>query len=127
MYIACTKNHGIDYLQIHESYSVKENGAAKIRSRLIRNIGPLARFDDGMPDYLKRLRKSFKDGKPLIENLTDLVSNPQAKKRVVIEFDRDNETDCVSISKNAGYFLLDGLYDALGIYYVLNIHNVTSF
>jgi transposase len=126
MYIACTKNHGIDYLQIHESYSVKENGMLKNRSRLIRNIGPLARFDDGMPDYLKRLRKSFKDGKPLIESLADLVANPQAKKRVVIEFDRDNETDCLSIPKNAGYFLLDGLYDALGIYDVLNIHKSST-
>jgi hypothetical protein len=56
MYIACTKNHGTDYLQVHEAYSIKENGVAKNRSRLVKNIGPLSRFDDGKSDYLKRLR-----------------------------------------------------------------------
>ncbi|MDR3255691.1 MAG: IS1634 family transposase [Synergistaceae bacterium] len=122
MYIACTKNHGIDYLQVHESYSVKENGSLKNRSRLIKNIGPLSRFDDGKPDYLKRLRQSFKDGKPLIKTLLDLTEIKQDVKRVNISFDLEDESDCASNPKNVGYFLLDGLYDALGIYDVLNIH-----
>jgi transposase len=107
---------------VHESYAVKENGLRKNRSRLIRNIGPLSRFEDGKTDYLKRLRQSFKDGKPLIESLSDLVPGSQAKRRVVIEFDRDSESDCASEPKNLGYFLLDGIYDALGIYDVLNMH-----
>jgi transposase len=123
MYIACTKNHGIDYLQVHESYSVKENGVTKNRSRLVKNIGPLSRFDDGEPEYLKRLRQSFKDGKPLIECLSDLISCPSAtKRRFVIQFDKDNKSDCTLAPRNIGYFLLDALYDSLGIYDVLNRH-----
>ena len=120
MYIACTKNHGIDYLQVHESYSIKENGVAKNRSRLIRNIGPLSRFDDGKPDYLKRLRQSFKERKPLIESLSDLVSDVPIVKRITISFDLDDDDACSSNPKNIGYFILDSLYDALGIYDVLN-------
>lgn len=120
MYIACTKNHGIDYLQVHESYSIKENGVTKNRSRLVKNIGPLSRFDDGKPDYLKRLRQSFKEGKPIIESLCNLNSILFEKKRVLIEFDRDDENSCYSNPKNVGYFLLDALYDALGIYDVMN-------
>jgi len=120
MYIACTKNHGIDYLQVHESYSVKENGAIKNRSRLIRNIGPLARFDDGKPDYLKRLRQSFKDRKPLIESLLDLVCDSEGKKRVTISFNLEDRDTCSSKPQNIGYFLLDALYDFLGIYDVMN-------
>ena len=38
------------------------------------NIGPLARFDDGKPDFLHRLRQSFKDGEPLIESLRPYVN-----------------------------------------------------
>lgn len=121
MFIACTKNHGIDYLQIHESYYVDEDGVKKNKKRLIRNIGPLSRFDDGKPDYLKRLRASFKEGTPLIDSLSDLAQT-NVPKRVTISFDLDDELDCVSIPKNIGYFLLDGLYDALGIYDVLNYH-----
>lgn len=41
-------------------------------------------------------------------------------RRVVIEFDREAENECLSDPKNIGYFLLDGLYDGLGIYDVLN-------
>jgi len=122
MYIACTKNHGIDYLQVHESYSVKENGIVKSRSRLIRNIGPLSRFDDGKPDYLKRLRQSFKEKKPLIESLSDLVCDSIREKRVTITFDLEDRIACSSKPQNIGYFLLDALYDSLGINDVLIRH-----
>ena len=126
MYIACTKNHGIDYLQVHESYSIKEHGVNKNRSRLIRNIGPLSRFDDGKPDYLKRLRQSFKERRPLIESLSDLVCDSSCKKRITISFDLNDRDACTSKPKNIGYFLLDGLYDALGIYDVLNKYKTGS-
>lgn len=103
-----------------ESYSVKENGIFKSRKRVVKNLGPLSRFDDGKPDYLKRLRKSFKQGKPLIEELADLVQNDVEKNLINIQFDKRNALDCTSDPKNIGYFLLDSLYDALGIYDVLN-------
>jgi transposase len=122
MHIVCVKNHGIDYLQAQESYSVRINGVLKNRKRILRNIGPLAKFDDGKPDYLKRLRQSFKDGKPLIETLSDLTEIKQVIKHLNISFDLEDEGDCASNPKNIGYFLLDGLYDALGIYDVLNNH-----
>lgn len=122
MHIACVKNHGIDYLQVMNSYSVKEGSVFKSRKRVVRNLGPLSRFDDGKPDYLARLRKSFKEGYPLIPELADLVPGTPVKDRVTIHFDRKVEQDCMLEPKNIGYFLLDGLYDALGIYDVLNKH-----
>ncbi|MCR4430792.1 MAG: hypothetical protein NUV45_07230, partial [Tepidanaerobacteraceae bacterium] len=120
MFIECFKNNGIDYLRVMEGYRAEEGSASKCRRRVVRNIGPLSRFDDGKPDYLERLRQSFKEGKPIIESLNDLVENKPIRKRVMIEYDIDNEDDCVCNPKNIGYFLLDGLYDALGIYDVLN-------
>lgn len=120
MHIVCIKNHGIEYLQVQESYSTKENGILKNRKRILRRIGPLAKFDDGKPDYLKRLRQSFKDGSPLIDSIADLAQAKTEQKRITISFDLGKEPDYMAEPRNIGYFLLDGLYDALGIYDVMN-------
>ena len=48
MYIAVFKNNGKDYLRLMESYRTKSaNGKVSIRKRIIHNIGPLSKFDDG--------------------------------------------------------------------------------
>jgi len=122
VHIVCVKNHGIEYLQVQESYTVKEYGAVRNRKRVLRNIGPLTKYDDGKPDYLKRLRQSLKDGTPLIESLSDLVGDKKTERRVTVTFDLADYQACTSVPKNIGHFLLDGLYDALGIYDVLNKH-----
>ncbi len=123
MFIDCGKNNGTDYLRIVEGYKTKDaNGKTVSRRRVVRNIGPLSRFDDGKPDYLCRLRQSFKDGCPLIASLSDLVSDVRPADYVTVRYDRHNEEDAFSHPKNIGYFLLDALFDALGIYEVLNLH-----
>lgn len=126
MHIACVKNHGIDYLQVMESYSVKVDGVFKSRKRVIKNLGPLSRFDDGKPDYLARLRKSFKEGNPLIPELADLLQSNSTRDRITVQFDLNDENSYLSDPKNVGYFLLDGLYDALGIHDVLRKHKSMS-
>lgn len=122
MYIDCVTNSGKPYLRVAESYSVQVNGVRKNRKRTIRNIGPLSRFDDGQPNFLGRLKKSFLDGSPIIDGLSDLLESQSPSRKIVIEFDRDDELASMSCPKNIGYFLLDGLYDGLGIYDVLNKH-----
>lgn len=126
MYIACTKNHGIPYLQVHEAFTTQKNGKTYRGTKLVRNIGPLSRYDDGSADFLERLRQSFKDGKPLIPGLEDLVKDKPSPARVVFELDKEDPSESYSDPKNIGYFLLDGLYDALGIYEVLNLHKSRS-
>lgn len=126
MYIDCVTNNGKPYLRVAESYSVKLNGDRKNRKRTIKNIGPLSRFDDGQPDYLARLKKSFQDGHPLINGLDHFLEDKQARRKVIIEFDRNDEKASMASPKNIGYFLLDGLYDGLGIYDVLNKHKSQS-
>jgi len=122
MFIELIDNNGTDYLRVMESYSVNEGGSSKRRRRTVRNIGPLSRYEDGKPDYLERLRQSFRDGKPIIESLVDLVEAKPIRRKIKVEYDLENENDCFSYPKNIGYFLLDALYDALGIYDVLNKH-----
>jgi transposase len=121
MHIVCVKNHGTDYLQVQESYTDKSGSTIKNRKHIVRNIGPLTHFDDGEPGYLARLRQSFKEGTPLIESLSDLVTEDSPQDIVMFRIDRQSESAFCN-PKNIGYFLLDGLYDALGIYDVLNLH-----
>jgi transposase len=101
-----------------ESYSVNVEGVRKNRKRVIRNIGPLSRFDDGKPEYVRRLKKSFLEGAPIIEDLNDLIAAKAVSKKVMVEFNRDDES-AFSDPKNIGYFVLDALYGGLGINDVL--------
>jgi transposase len=68
----------------------------------------------------------MKDGKPLIDSLSDLVESKSAPRKVTVTFDLEDCAACASSPKNIGYFLLDSLYDALGIYDVLNSHKSQS-
>jgi transposase len=124
MQIVCSNNNGTKYLQVQESYYDSSSGAGRQRKRVVRNLGPLKRFDDGKPDFLYRLRSSFRNGNPIIPELSDLVS-PSARK-IRLEIDPSELTDCVCNPKNIGYFLLDALYDNLGVYDVLNRYKSDS-
>jgi len=120
MHIDCRNNNGSPYLVVMESYSVKVDGVRKNRKRVIKSIGPLARYDDGKPDFVARLKKSFLEGAPIIDGLDELASAKRSTRKVSVEFDREDNLAAFSDPKNIGYFLLDGLYDMLGIYDVLN-------
>jgi transposase len=130
MYIECFNNNGNRYLRLTKVTSYQEDGVRKTRRQVIRNIGPLSRYDDGKPDYLQRLRKSFKVGHPIIESLADLSVNTLALNKVTIDFDLDRPSDYYCHPKNIGYFILDSMYDGLGIYDVYNLakfRNKVSF
>ena len=126
MYIDCVTNSGKPYLRVAESYSVVVDGVRKNRKRTVRNIGPLSRYDDGEPAFLKRLKRSFLDGSPMIDNLSDLATGERSSEEITLRFNKNSEQDCTSAPKNIGYFLLDALYDALGIYDVLNLRKSRS-
>jgi transposase len=127
MFIDLGKNNGTDYLRVVDGYRyTDENGKSKTRRRVVRNIGPLARFDDGKPDYISRLRQSFKDGRPLIESLSDLVSDNRPADFITVRYNRHSGNDAFSEPKNVGYFLLDALYAGLGIGDVLAKHKSSS-
>ncbi len=126
MYIDQVVNSGKPYLRVAESYSVRVDGVRVNRKRTIRNIGPLSRFDDGKPDFLRRLKQSFKDGHPIIPGLDDLVAEKTPPSKLKIELDRNDDSTAFSNPKNIGYFFLDAIYDALGIYDVLKKHKSQS-
>ena len=96
MFIDAFNNNGKIYLRLVESYrTVDDDGKQHIRRRIICNLGPLSRFDDGQPDYLERLRASFRNATPLIPELEEYVKkqSPRETYRFQIE---GGDPDCIA-------------------------------
>ena len=111
-HIECVKNNGKPYLRLAESRYVKDIGRQK--KFVIKNLGPLSKFDDGKPDFLKRLREKFKNGEIDFDGIT-YYSNLPTKKI----FEIDNDKNYIEL-KNIGYLFLQSVYNSLGISQYLN-------
>ena len=76
MFVESVKNNGKDYLRLVNSVRVTNKDGYKVsQKKVVYSIGPLARFDDGQPDYLQRLKASFRAGNPLIPALLPYCTN----------------------------------------------------
>ena len=110
-HIECVKNNGKPYLRLAESRYVKDIGRQK--KFVLKNLGPLSKFDDGKPDFLKRFREKFKNGEIDFDGIT-YYSNLPTKK----VFEIDNEMNYIEL-KNIGFLFLQSIYNSLGIYDLL--------
>lgn len=80
MFVESFKNNGIPYLRLVRNDRVTNKKGVKTSTKtVILNIGPLSRFDDGQPDYIGRLKNSFKAGCPLIPALFVIVNKKVPK------------------------------------------------
>jgi len=114
MHIERFNNNGIDYLRLVEGKRmVAPNGKSRTGKKVLLCIGALAKFDDGRPDYLERLRQSFRDGRPLIPSLRPFVGEPPPK-RVTVTFEAGNKK-CLGKPKLMAATILDPVFNALGL------------
>ena len=114
MNIECFKNHNIPYLRLVASMGIKKIGNRTVhRRRTVLNLGPLARHDDGKPDFLARLRKSFLDGQPLLAELEPFVGD-SASAAVRISF-KPGDGKCLGEPKRMAAAILDPVFNALGL------------
>lgn len=80
MYIESVKNNGKDYLRLVSNKRITNSKGIKTSTKIVQyNIGPLSKFDDGEPDYVERLKQSFKNGNPIINELLPFVNYPVLK------------------------------------------------
>ena len=115
MFIECIKNNGIPYLRLVEGVRVtNKNGYRTSQKKLILSIGPLSRFDDGQPDYVERLKKSFKAGNPLIPSLIPYCENNVAKETYRFTID-EGSMDCFGHPKLYSHMLLEKIIEELGL------------
>ncbi len=115
MFVECIKNNGIPYLRLVEGVRVtNKNGYRTSQKKVILSIGPLSRFDDGEPDYVDRLKKSFKSGNPLISSLMPYCSSdtPPETYRFSI---KEGSSDCIGHPKLFSHILLERILEELGL------------
>ena len=115
MYVECFKNNGIDYLRLVQSNRVENSkGIKTARKNVIYNIGPLSKFDDGKPDYIERLKMSFKAGNPIIESLKKYCEDsdfPITHKFSITE----GSPDCFGNPKIFSNILLERILEEIGL------------
>lgn len=115
MYVESFKNNGIPYLRLVRSDRVtNKNGIKTATKTVVLNIGPLSRFDDGQPDYVARLKKSFKAGCPLIPTLLPYCSNEQPTETYQISI-KEGSPDCFGHPRLFSHLLLEKILEELGI------------
>ena len=115
MFIDVSKNNGKDYLRLAKSKRVLNDKGVKVaRNDILFNIGPLDKFDDGKPDYLERLRKSFRAGTPIIPSLAPFCENEFPRERYTFSFEEGNP-NCFGSPKIFSNLLLERIIEELGL------------
>jgi hypothetical protein len=80
------ESNGIVRLRLVRTYRIKDtNGKSVNRKEVIKSLGALSNYDDGEPDYLDRLRKSFAAKQPIIPELLPYVDYAP-KEKITISF-----------------------------------------
>jgi len=115
MYIGVFKNNGKDYVRLLNSNRVKNRkGQKTVKKEVICNIGSLDNFDDGQPNYLERLRQSFRAGNPLIPALLPYCAKEAPRTKYKFVFDEGNP-DCIGEPKLYCHKFLERILEELGL------------
>lgn len=115
MYLDCFKCHGKPYLRIVENYTIIENGIKKNKRQTIKNLGFLEKYDDGKPDFLKRMREKLRNGEMIIDGINSNEFRARAKLFNNAYYDNSQVEYRYLNPKNIGYFFLENIYNELGL------------
>ena len=114
MFVECFKNNGIPYLRLVDGIRVvKDDGKVTIRKKIIKSIGPLSRYDDGQPNYVKRLKDSFACGNPIIPGLQEFCE-AKPLKEYNLKF-TESSPECIGHPKLFSQVLIERLLEQLGV------------
>ena len=114
LHIEKQKSGNNEYLRLVSLKRMKSsNGRLMIGKKTIVSLGALAKHDDGRPDYLRRLRESFAEGRPLIKELEPYVDQAPVR-RWTVTFER-GDAKCIGEPKRLAPCVLDPVFRALGL------------
>ena len=117
MFIDVCINNGKPYLRLVESMRVENAAGKKMpQKKTVMNIGPLDRFDDGKPEFIARLRKSFKAGQPLIASLEPYCAKDNPVEKYCFQF-QEGDTVCFGQPKLFSHMLMERIVEELGLQY----------
>ena len=116
MYIEKVKNNGKDYLRLVSNKRIINSKGIKTSTKIVEyNIGPLPKYDDGKPNYVERLKESYKNGNPIIEELLPYVdktaNNIKKYNLTFCEYD----DFCIGDPKLFSHILIERILEEIGI------------
>ena len=116
MYLEFADNHGKKYIRVCETIRVTDEVThkSKTKKKTIQNIGPVARFDDGKPDFIARLKASFESGRPIIEELRPYVSK-EVKQEIYNIRLVEGTDECIGSPKLVSNLLLEKMFEELDL------------
>lgn len=114
MFIETYGNGDVKYLRLVKSIRVTNSKGFKNSSKeVVYYIGPLSKFDDGKPDYIKRLKDSFKNGNPIIPELQKYCEEkPLEQYNIKLV---ENDPDCIGHPKLFSQVLIEKILEELGL------------
>lgn len=118
MFLEFANNNGKPYIRVVESIRVNKDGKNVTRKKIIKNIGPLEKFDDGKPDYKERLKASFVAGNPLIPELLPYVSKVQPLEKYSFQI-TEGSPECVGHPKLFSHTLIEAILKELEVVSVI--------
>lgn len=122
MYVECFTNNGKPYLRLVQSIRVTNKDGYKVsQKKVVCNIGPLDRFDDGQPDYVDRLKKSFKDGSPLLPALEPYCTQEKPAEDYRFSI-REGSPDCFGHPRLFSHMLLERMLEELGLHFLFSTY-----
>lgn len=115
MYIDVCRNNGKKYLRIVNAVRIKnKEGYTVPKKQVVFNIGTLDKFDDGEPDYIERLRKSFRAGQPLIPSLQPYCIDETPREKYAFNFE-EGDPACIGNPKLFSHMLIERIMEELGL------------
>ena len=115
MFVEKCINNGIPYLRLVEGvYSKNKNGKPTCKKKSFLSIGPLAKFDDGQPNYVQRLKESFKNGSPLIPALLPYCETKQPLEKYKLEY-TEGDPYLIGDPKLYSHVLIEQIMKELGL------------
>ena len=115
MFIDVSRCNGRPYLRLANSSRIKNKDGYKVsRKEVVLNIGFLDKFDDGQPNYVDRLRRSFRAEIPLIPSLVPYCTNEIPREKYTFTFEEGNP-NCVGNPKLYAHLLLERIFEELGM------------
>ena len=127
MFIELVQNNGKKYLRLVQSIRIANKDGLKVsKKKVIKNIGPLEKFDDGQPDYVERLKKSFKTGNPLIPSLKEYCDETPAPETYRFSI-TEGSPDCFGHPKLFSHLLIERIMEELGLNFLFSSYkNLTK-
>ena len=115
MFIDVFNNNGKPYLRLMKTTRVENKKGVKVpKKSVVHYIGPLDKFDDGKPDYINRLRQSFKAGIPLIESLQPYCSRKAPLEEYNFHY-IEGDPSCIGNPKIFSNMLIERILEELGL------------